>query len=75
MSATRIVNPMGRYDPLELQGAGVMHRACPGPERPDFLQEPSTASSGLSDTCVSSGFSYGRLVFGAEFDASSTKSS
>jgi hypothetical protein len=62
MSATRSVNDMGRrmrrrgYDPTELQGEGVRQVAWPGPDDVLVLHEPRTASSGRSDTWVTSGF-------------------
>ena len=47
-------------EPLVLQ-ASVVQVAAAGPLDELFLQKPSTASSGLSATCVRVGFRYGFL--------------
>ena len=44
------------YEPGVLQLEGTVHFDWPGPVELDVLHMPSTASSGLSDTCVNSGF-------------------
>jgi hypothetical protein len=44
------------YEPGVLQFEGTVHFDWPGPLTVAVLHTPSTASSGLSDTCVNSGF-------------------
>ena len=55
------VRDVGRdcYDAMVEQFEGVLHAACNGPTALAFLQVPSTASSGLSSTWFTSGFTYG----------------
>jgi hypothetical protein len=48
-----------RYDDRELHALGELHRGWPGPDILAVLHDPSTASSGRSDTWSISGFTYG----------------